>query len=188
MGKKFVENYEKLDDDAIVSLINNGDLEAIGIIIERYYPVILMYINKLCPPELAEDAIQEATLAIYSAIKTYDGQKASFSTFAGLCIKRSILSFLKFQTRKKTIPSELLSSIDDVEIADSNSPEKIFFDKDDYKTLADSIKLELSPLEYKVLQLYISGYRYSVIADKLSLTEKSVSNAMLRIRKKLKQQ
>ena len=187
MGKTFVENYENLDDDSIVSRINNGELEAMGIIIERYYPVILIHINKLCPPELAEDAIQEATFALYSAIKAYDGQKASFSTFASLCIKRSILSFIKFQNRKKTIPSELLSSIDDVEIADSNSPEKIFFDKDDYKTLADSIKLELSPLEYKVLQLYILGYRYSVIADKLQLTEKSVSNAMLRIRKKLKQ-
>lgn len=187
MGKKIVENYENLSDEEIVSLVNKGDFEPIGIIIKRYYPTILMYINRLCPPEVREDAIQEATFALYSAIKGFDSEKSLFSTFAGVCIKRSVLAFVKSQNRKKIIPPELVSSIEDVEIADSNSPEKIFFDKNDLKTLTDSIKLELSPLEYKVLQLYVSGYRYSVIADKLALTEKSVNNAMLRIRKKLKQ-
>ncbi len=186
MKEKIVENYENLSDDLIIELINKGDFEPIGIIIKRYYPTILMYANQLCPPELKEDAIQEATFALYSAIKNFDCQKSSFSTFAGVCIKRAVLSFLKSQNRKKAIPTELVSSIEDVEIADSNSPEKIFFDRNDYKALTENIKLELSPLEFQVLQLYISGYRYSVIADKLHLTEKSVNNAMLRIRKKLK--
>ena len=187
MQENIVENYENLSDDAIVSLVNSGNYEPVGVIIKRNYPIILMYVNQNCSPDCREDAIQEATFALYSAIKTYDSQKATFSTFAGICIKRSVISFLKSQNRKKTIPLELLSSIDDVEIADSNSPEKIFFDRNDYKDLTDSIKLELSHLEYNVLQLYVSGYRYSVIADKLGITEKSVNNAMLRIRKKLKQ-
>ncbi len=187
MGKNIVENYENLSDEAIVELINNGDFQPLDTIISRYYPTILLHINQLCPDELREDAIQEARFALYSAIKVYNSQKSTFSTFAGVCIKRSVISFLRNQSRKKTIPSELVSSIDDVEIADSNSPEKIFFDRNDYIALTDNIKLELSHLEYKVLQLYVSGFRYSVIADKLGLTEKSVNNAMLRIRKKLKQ-
>ncbi len=187
MGKKFVENYENVSDETIVSLVNNGDFEPVGILIKRYYSTILMYIEQLCPPEIKEDAIQEATVALYSAIKAFDNEKSSFSTFAGICIKRSVMSFVKSQSRKKAIPSQLVSSLEDIEIADSNSPEKIFFEKDDFKTLTDNIKLELSPLEYKVLQLYIMGYRYSVIADELELTVKSVNNAMLRIRKKLKQ-
>lgn len=188
MGEKIVENYENLSDEAIVSLVSNGDLEVVGVIIKRFYPTIIYYINNLCPPEFREDAIQEATLALYNAIKSFDSKKSNFSTFAGVCIKRSVLSFLKVQNRKKNIPSELLTSLEEIDIADGNSPEKIFFDKNDYKLLTDNIKLELSPLEFKVLQLYISGYRYSVIADKLSLSEKSVNNAMTRIRKKLKQE
>lgn len=186
MKKNFVENYENLSDDAIILKIKNGDFEPMAILIKRYYPTILMYVNQMCPSELREDAIQEVTLALYGAVKSFDGEKSSFQTFASLCIKRAIMSFLKIQNRKKNIPNELVSSLDDVEIADRNSPEKIFFDRNDYKALTDNIKLELSPLEYSVLHLYISGYRYSVIADKLGLNEKSVSNAMLRIRKKLK--
>ncbi len=187
MGQINVENYESLSDDDIVALIKSGDYEPIGVLIKRYYPTIGLFVNQLCPDEHKEDAIQEATFALYSAIKGYDSQKSSFSTFASVCIKRAVISFLRSQNRKKNIPPELVSSIDEVEIADGNSPEKIFFDRDNLVSLTNNIKLELSPLEYKVLELYISGYRYSVIADRLSITEKSVSNAMLRIRKKLKQ-
>lgn len=188
MGKKIVEIDENLSDIDIVNLVKTGNFEPIGVLINRYYPTIVSYVNQFCPEELKEDAVQEATFALYSAIKGYDSQKSSFSTFAGICIKRSVISSLKSHNRKKAVPSDLMWSIDDVEIADSNSPEKIFFDRNDYETLTDSIKLELSSMEYKVLQLYISGYRYSVIAERLNITEKSVNNALSRIRKKLKQQ
>ena len=186
MGQDSFEVYENLSDDEIVSLVKSGDYAPVGILIKRYYPTILLYVNQLCPEEHKEDAIQEATFALYSAIKGYNSQKSSFSTFASVCIKRAVIAFLRSQNRKRVIPSELVSSIDEVEIADSNSPEKIFFDRDNLESLTNNIKLELSPLEYKVLELYVSGYRYSVIADRLSITEKSVNNAMIRIRKKLK--
>ncbi len=186
MDEKNVENYENLSDDDIVSLIKSGNIDPLGVIIKRYYPTILMNINSLCPPEFKEDAVQEATLSLYQAIKDYDSGKSSFSTFAGVCIKRSVIGFLRNHNRKKNIPSELLYSIEDIEIADSNSPEKIFFDRTDYEALTDTIRLELSPLEYEVLKLYVLGYRYSVIADKLGTNEKSVNNALVRIRKKLK--
>ncbi len=187
MNEKNVEIYENLSDNELVSIINSGNLTPLQLIISRYYPTILMYVNQLCPKELREDAVQEANFALYHAVRSYESDKSGFSTFAGVCIKRSVMAFVRNCTRKKNIPAELVSSFEEVEVADGNSPEKIFFERNDYESLAENIKLELSHLEYKVLQLYISGYRYSVIADMLSITEKSVNNAMLRIRKKLRQ-
>ena len=186
MRINFVENYEKMSDDELIALINQGDYELLKILIERYYPVVLYFAKKYCPESLRDDAVQEANLALFSAVKGYDSEKASFSTFAALCIKRSVLNTADGRLRKKEIPEELVSSIEDVELIDRNSPEKIFFEREDYKTLADNIKLELSVMEYKVLQLYLSGERYADIADILDISEKSVSNALLRIRKKLK--
>lgn len=185
MLENFVENYENLSDEEIVFDVKSGNYELLNVIISRYNPTIFYYINTYCK-DCAEDAVQEATLALYSAVKTYDAKKASFSTFANLCIKRAVLDYLKFNRRKKNIPDELISSIEEVEVIDSNSPEKIFFDKIDYKNLAETIKLELSALEYSVLQLYLAGERYCDIAKKLSITEKAVDNSLLRIRKKLK--
>lgn len=187
MRNTFVENNKNLTDDEVILLINQGDIEFLQVIINRYSPVITYYTEKYCTPADREDAIQEATYALYSAVKNYDASKASFSTFAALCIKRSVISSLKSVKRLKNIPDELLSSIDDVDIIDSNTPEEIFLNKESYKNLTDSIKLELSGMEYSVLQLYLSDKSYSEIALKLNVSEKSVDNALTRIRKKLKQ-
>ena len=186
MRENFVENYENLSDDEIVSQIKKGDYELLQVIIDRYYPTMLKFVKKYCPSDYSEDALQEATLALYTAVKDFDPSKSGFSTFAALCIKRSVISVLKSRQRKKIIPDELLSSIEDMEIIDSNSPEKIFFDREDYKILTDSIRLELSTLEYKVLELYLSGEKYCDIAKLLNISEKSVENSLTRIRRKLR--
>ena len=187
MRNTFVENHKIMSDNDIIARINNGDYELLQVIIDRYYPVILSCVSKYCPVAQKEDAIQEATLALYSAVKSFDSEKSSFSTFASLCIKRATLSVLKSTKRRKNIPDELLDSIDECEnVVDSNSPEKIFFDREAYKSLTETIKLELSALEYEVLQLYLAGSKYADIALKLKISEKSVNNALTRIRKKLK--
>ena len=186
MRNNFVENYENISENDIIDRINSGDYELLQVIIARYYPLICSCVRKYCPEAYSEDAFQEATLALYSAVKSFDSEKSSFSAFAALCIKRAVIGVLKSSKRKKNIPDELLSSIEECEIIDRNSPEKIFFDREDYKNLTDIIKLELSPLEYEVLQFYLSGDKYSIIAEKLSISEKSVNNALMRIRKKLK--
>ena len=186
MGISFVENYENVTDNEIVALINNGSFELMQVIIERYYPVVLFNVRKYCPEAYREDAAQEATLALYTAVKQFDSSKSAFSTFATLCIKRSVLSVLRAQQRKKNIPDELVDSLENLEIIDANSPEKIFFDKEDYESLKDTIKLELSSLEYDVLQLFLNGESYLSIAKRLGITEKAVDNSLTRVRKKLK--
>ena len=98
----------------------------------------------------------------------------------------SVIDCAKRAGRKKNIPEELLEPIEDVSIPDCNSPEKIFFDKEAYKALTHSIKLELSGMELAVLQLFLSGKKYIDIADELGVSEKSVNNALMRIRRKLK--
>ncbi len=186
MGINFVENYENMSDGELITLINEGNLELMQIIIDRYYHTVLFFIKKYCPADYREDAVQEATLALYNAVKSYEPSKSSFSTFASICIKRSVINVLKSVGRKKDIPEELISSIDELELVDINSPEKIFFDNEDYKSLKDTIKVELSTLEYEVLQLFLGGENYSNIAKKLGITEKSVDNSLSRVRKKLK--
>ncbi len=186
MSINFVENNNKLTDEEVVTLINCGNYELLSVILERYLPVIIKSAKKYLPENNIEDAVQEATFALYSAIKDYNSDKASFSTFADTCIKRSVISNIRKSNAQKCIPEKLITSIDDVEITDNKNPENILIEKESYKTLADNIRLELSSMEYKVLQLFLMGNSYSVIAESLSITEKSVDNALARIRKKLR--
>ena len=185
MRNNFVENYEKMSDDELIKLINGGRYELLQIIIKRYLHVINYYADRLCPASEREDIVQDASFALYSAVKNYNPEKSTFSTFASLCIKRCVIDGLKNDSRKKIIPEQLLSPIDDVELTDINSPEKIFFDKENLQSLTDNIRLELSDKEYNVLRLFLAGDKYSDIADKLGITVKSVDNSLKRIRNKL---
>ena len=186
MVNTFVENYDNLPDEKLVEAIKNGEDELLHIIIGRYFPIIDLYCLKYCPASDREDVAQDATLALYDAVMSYEQEKSSFSAFASLCIKRSVISNLRKTFRKKNIPDKLLSSIEDVDITDFNSPEKIFLDKESYSFLADTIKLELSKLEFQVLQYFLTGLSYSDIAEKMQVSVKTVDNSLKRIRKKLK--
>ncbi len=186
MSINFVENNNKLSDDEVITLINSGNYELLSVIINRYLPLIIKTAKKNLPENEVEDAVQEATIAVYSAIKNYDSSKASFATFADICIKRSIISQIRKSSSQKNIPDNLITSIEDVQISDLKSPENILIERESFKTLTNNIKLELSNMEYKVLQLFLSGKSYSEISAILQITEKSVDNALTRIRKKLR--
>ncbi len=186
MRKTIVENSQNLSDEQVVTLIKQGEYQLFSIMVERYMPLIVSMAVSLLPKQYVDDAVQEATIALYSSVKSYDLQKSSFYTFASLCIKRSVITFARKSGAQKQIPDDLISSIDETDISDRQTPEKIVIDREDYDSLTQSIKLELSKMEFEILQLFLTGMPYSDIAKALDITEKSVDNALVRIRRKLK--
>lgn len=180
---------ENFTDNQLIELINNGDYKYLQFLINRYMPYIISVASRYNASGLdTEDFIQEGVLAIFSAVKAFDGEKASFKTFVTLCIDRAMsTALLRATGAAKHIPDSLISPIDDVELADTNSPESIIIEKENYDALANSIKKELSDFEYRVLCEFLSGKSYVDIADALGVTAKSVDNALRRIRAKVKQ-
>lgn len=187
MGKDFVKCYEKMSNEELVSLIKNGEYQPLGEIIGRHMSVINYYAKLFGFSEAdREDLVQEGLLALYNAVKSYQPHKAAFTTFASLCIRRAIYSAAKLKNHRDIIPEDLISSVDDTIVTDNKDPERIFFEKEDFRLLTDSIKVELSALEYRVLRLFLSGNGYAAIADKLGISVKSVDNSLKRIRSKLR--
>ncbi len=182
----FVENYNDLSDIQLISNIKNGKYEFLTILINRYISVVDFFCNKYGLAYTRDDIVQDVTYSIYSSINSFDESKSSFSTFANTIIKRVIISYIKSANRQKDIPEELLQPLDNIQVPDFNSPEKILLEKEQFKDFTDNIKLELSELEYKVLNLFLSGMSYDNIATRLSVAPKTVDNALSRIRKKLK--
>ncbi len=185
MGVDFVENNENLTDNEVVLLINNGEYEYLQIIIDRYLPKIIKAAKKYCPENEVEDAVQEATIALYGAVKGYDSSKSDFSVFASVCIKRSMISRLRKNNAEKNIPEELIIPIEEANILSVESPESILIEKENFRNLKENIKLELSAMEYEVLQLFLEGKSYLEISKHMEIGEKAVDNALFRIRKKI---
>ena len=73
-----------------------------------------------------------------------------------------------------------------METADDSNPAKRLMDEEAYLALYRKVKQTLSDYENRIWWLYLSGRTAKDIADALQTEEKSVQNALYRIRKKLR--
>ena len=78
---------------------------------------------------------------------------------------------------------ELINSV--ISQSDKN-PEELLIDKENVERLEKTIEKELSSFEKQVLDLYLTGMKYSQIARVLGRDDKSTDNALQRIKAKLK--
>ncbi len=184
----FFDDQNQPTDIELVAHINSGEYAYLQVLINRYMPLVISFASHYRASGLdTDDFIQEGILAIFSAVKTYDCEKASFKTFVTLCIKRAMnAALLRTVGASKHVPEDLILPIDDVDIADQNSPEDILIQKESYTDLEKSIKEQLSQFEYQVLCEFLAGNSYVQIAETLSVSTKSVDNALKRIRFKIK--
>ena len=138
-------------------------------------------------------------VGLYKAIRDYNPEKeASFLSFAELCINRQIISAIKTASRKKHSPLNTSISIDKpVGTEDDNyayinllslsggNPEDEIIAKENLKILKREILKSLSNMEQQVLGYYLRGRSYTQIANLMNKEEKSIDNALQRIKKKV---
>ena len=145
--------------------------------------------------EEKEDLYQEGLLGLYKAALAYNpSMRASFPTFARVCIKHSIISALRIYYGKKNYPIRSSLSLDsNSEEAEGiqglgpiSDPERVLIEQEDFRSLWNKIDINLSKLERDVLYLFIRGMSYGEISERLQIPTKSVGNAIQRIRGKLK--
>lgn len=139
-----------------------------------------------------EDIVQEGMIGLYNAIRGFDPSVSStFASFAAVCIRRQILSAVKASTRKKHIPLNSYVSLSDTDSENNvlakpdNEPLSFVLDKEYFNKVSVKISERLSKLELRVLYCYLDGLTYSQIARIIGRNEKSVDNAISRIKKKL---
>ena len=123
----------------------------------------------------------------------------SFKTYAEVCVKRRIYSAIKSASRKKHEPLNDMVSLEDVLSDESNSsavsygeayrrtPEEQVLAREGVGEIIQTYSRCLSKFEVEILNLYLSGLSYSEIAELCGKTDKSVDNAVQRIRRKLAQ-
>jgi RNA polymerase sporulation-specific sigma factor len=111
--------------------------------------------------------------------------EVEFGLFAKICIHNALVSVLRSLKRRTEepiaqIPESLLT------VQDFDDPLSRMLERERLKSLYAVIRKNLSDLEYEVWQLYMSGRSSAEIAERLGTDQKSVNNAIYRIRKKLR--
>ena len=186
---------EKEALNACIALAQQGDGDAFSTLLKKYDPLISATVARTMSkmPELtetdAEDLRQEAVLAFYSALMTYDFSisDVEFGLYAKVCISNRLVSQIRILRRHIEHQAQLLDQEVLLRfIKDEEDPAARLIENESEQSLLRVISECLSEYEYKVLEFYMSGMSSAEMAERLESTEKSVNNAMFRIRTKLK--
>lgn len=173
------------EENVLVALAKEGDERAFGALVASYKQLIHWHINRsVNAKDDREDFFQEGLLGLLKAVRTYDGSSSAFATYASACIRHSIISAVRRYRDQNGFSVSLDERQDG--LVSENSPESDFIDRESSSILYDRVFSELSAFEKSVFELYLSDFSYAQIAQKLGRDEKSIANAICRIRRKLK--
>ncbi|HEV7750704.1 MAG TPA: RNA polymerase sporulation sigma factor SigH [Baekduia sp.] len=192
----------QVDDGYLIALAKSGDAIAYDRIVRRYYGFVRLKASSyFLAGGDADDLIQEGLVGLYKAVRDYrTDRESSFRNFAELCITRQIITAVKTATRNKHTPlnqyvsfSASPASAQDGEptldeiIPGSpvHDPVNQVISSEELRSLVDCLSTALSELESRVLSLYLDGYSYEQVGERLGCDTKTVDNALQRVKRKV---
>ena len=195
-----------LADEEIVSLAQSGDKLAYEFLIDKYKSIAKVKSQTyFIIGEDHEDVIQEGMIGIFKAIRDYDSsKKASFKTFAELCITRQIVAAIQRANRQKhqilneSVSLNPLGDTYDMSseplnirerqydiISPDMDPEDTLLMKEIFNYIRENESEIFSPMEVEVWYELMSGKNYREIAENMEKEPKIIDNAVQRIKKKV---
>lgn len=175
-----------VDDSVLIASAKRGDGTAFALLAERYHGLLKSCVSSL--PVSAhdkEDLMQEALIGLMRAVRSYDGVSSKFSTYVSACVRNSIVTWLRrYGKQRCEIPYEDVQQL--ALRLEQTTPEIKLVDIESTSQLHDKAFSVLSPFERTVFEMYLAEIPYAVMAKKLNKNEKSIDNAMQRIKAKLK--
>jgi RNA polymerase sporulation-specific sigma factor len=193
----------QVDDGYLIALAKQGHADAYDRIVRRYYGFVRLKASSyFLVGGDSDDLIQEGLVGLYKAVRDYrSDRESSFRNFAELCITRQIITAVKTATRNKHTPlnqyvsfsSSPAGAVSDTEptldetIAGSaiHDPVNQVISSEELRALVACISTVLSELESRVLSLYLDGYSYEQIGQRLGCDCKTVDNALQRVKRKV---
>ncbi len=192
------KQYEALTDEELIEKLRAGESGVMDFLLEKYKYLVRKKANAVfLLGGDTDDLVQEGMIGLFKAVRDFDCSQGSFYYFADLCIGRQIYHAIEAASRKKHGPlnsyislSEDASDTSGVPLAESiswreDNPEQILIERENVAQFLEEIRANLSPLEQKVLTDYLDGMNYRQIAEKWNKPEKSIDNALQRIKSKV---
>jgi RNA polymerase sporulation-specific sigma factor len=136
-------------------------------------------------------------LGLLTAIRSFDpGRDAAFRTYAEICVRSRLYTAIRAAQGCKHAPLNHSVSFETPLFDGTNShlflsvesPEDVIIGREELKERLDALKGQLSELEAQILPPYLSGLSCREIAERVGRSQKSVDNAIQRIRRKVARQ
>ena len=177
---------------ALLTAIRSADTNeesGFDALVERYLPLIEKTVEHFSDVLVSDtdrdDLRQEALMSLYRAAISFDlsQSKVSFGLYAQICMTNRMISFVRsYQKRRE----EQILPIDE-RICSDETPLAAIEEEERVRRTYEVIRRVLSPFEYTVWCHYVGGSAIAEIAISVGKDEKSISNAISRIRRKLRE-
>lgn len=189
-------------DLELVTKYRSGDHEAAEELFAAYKPLVINRAKKyFLQGGEQEDLIQEGMIGLFQALEIYDITSAlPFASLAEQLVQARLIDAVRSGTRQKY---KLLNESISLEAKAENpanadfyseklnllveiNPEDKAIAKEELEALHAFMQNKLSNLESEVVSLLQQGMSYREAGDILNKNEKSIDNAVQRIRRKMK--
>lgn len=184
-----MDKLKMSETDQLIGMIKSGDMvdEAFSELHSRYEPLINSRVSSFFGSgSVANEAKQEASIALHNAVMSYDSAKCAgvtFGLYASICISNKLKTFYN----KNIKENELLDRFSEADkLVSGLNLESHVATVDFCERVMKIAKSLLSDFEYKVFRLSFEQYATKDIAAMLGKTPKSVDNAKNRISRHLR--
>ena len=201
---------QPLEDHALalrelLNRVRKGDQKAFDALLAQYDPLLsasvssaLRKIGSFSDYE-GDDLRQEAIILFYNAALNFDAEQTEveFGLYAKICLENGLTSLVRriWKLRQTVCAADALPENYE-SLNGSSDPAQAVIEKESRDALYAFIEDNLSAYEFRIWQLFLSGYTAKEIADRMqqrngdapdeSVSVKSVTNAIYRVRRKLR--
>src|SRR4051794_9516119 len=196
------QSRPQVEDSYLLALAKNGSPDAYDLLVRRYYGFVRLKASSyFIAGGDSDDLIQEGLVGLYKAVRDFrPDRESSFRNFAELCITRQIITAVKTATRNKHVPlnqyvsfsstpagaSESEPSLDEMLPGSTvHDPVNQVISSEELRSLVACLSTALSELESRVLALYLDGYSYEQVGERIGCDTKTVDNALQRVKRKV---
>ncbi len=186
---------ERENTISLIQNAQNGSQESFELLKERYRPLIescshRRFLQGMTSQDM-EDMCQEALVHFCNAVCSYDtsSEGVEFGLYAKICISNGLASFVRsYLKRSKSRAISLDDSNQGYGVsAEDADPLQLLVDRENTSELVEAIRAQLSEYENRIWWLYVSGLSVKEIESIVGAQDsRTVSNAVYRIRKKLR--
>ena len=182
-------DFKEYSDEELICRLRAGESSIEEYLLEKYKPFVKSKSRALfLVGGDREDLIQEGMIGLFKAIRDFKEENgAPFAAFAKLCVERQMYTAIEAAGRQKNAPLNAYISLSEEEehLMDGGIEEAVI-EKSSYQQLYERVRSLLSAMENEVLELYLEGKDYTEIAKILGKSDKSIDNALQRIKGKIK--
>ena len=182
-------DFKEYSDEELICRLRAGESSIEEYLLEKYKPFVKSKSRALfLVGGDREDLIQEGMIGLFKAIRDFKAENgAPFAAFAKLCVERQMYTAIEAAGRQKNAPLNAYISLSEGEehLMDGGIEEAVI-EKTSYQQLYERVRSLLSAMENEVLELYLEGKDYTEIAKILGKSDKSIDNALQRIKGKIK--